>query len=81
MRSGLAGPGSTIWPRRHALEAEAGVVGLVADQDHDGDAGGARVLKRLADQPAPVALVGEIGLDGQRAEQECAALAADPNRA
>ena len=40
----------------------------------------ARVLERGGDQPAAVALVGERGIDGQRSEQQRAALAADPDR-
>ncbi len=65
---------------RNGAEAEPGVVGLIADQYDQGDAGAARGLERSGDEPAAVALVGERGIDGERSQQQCAALAADQDR-
>ena len=50
---------------RDAAEAEAGVVGLIAHQHDEGDAGGAGVRKGAGRQPAAVAPVGQVGLDRQ----------------
>src|SRR6185436_8849740 len=54
---GVGGAGQGDLAARNLAEAEAAVVGLVADQDDEADAGGAGGLQRLADQPAPEAAV------------------------
>ena len=78
--AGSTGPGSVIWPRG-TREAEAGVVGLVADQQHQRDAVGARGLhapRRPGRGRSP--RLAKSGIDGERSEQQRAVLAADQDR-
>ena len=65
--------------RRNALEAALAVIGLVADQDHQPMALGARLLERARDQGLADAAIAKRRLDRQRPEQQRLGLA-DPHR-
>ena len=66
---GSAGDHLVIPPARHALEAEASVIRLVTDQQHETVAGRRRSLQRTRYQRAADAAVLERWLDGERPER------------
>src|SRR4029079_8347229 len=73
----IDGPRERDLSRRHGAKAEAPVVGHIADEDAELHAIRLGRLQRLADQPLAEALAGQVGIDGERAEQQRAAQPAD----
>ena len=69
----------TSWPRGTRLKPKRLVIGLVADEEHEGVAGGARRIQRTPDEGGADAPVLEGRIDGERAQHQ-ARLLAGPDR-
>src|SRR5208337_5016384 len=67
---GIDRPRQADAPARNRPEAHAGVVGLVADQDHERPARRLRRLERAHHQRLADALAAEYGLDDKRSEEK-----------
>ena len=77
---GIDGSRQVYLPRRNRLKAEPGIIGHVADEQHEGEAFGARPRQSFRDQGGAESLARRGGVYNERPEQNAALSVTDADR-